>query len=312
MLSHIENLASGSFVLFSTQKGIAHRPVQRAAHLQRSLTHRRRFLGYRGCIAERLEQRGVDVAAADDGDVHPGVGQLMGVKQECGWSDGAAGLGYGFSGGGEQARGFANFILGHGDDVVDIGADVFEIDGADALSTKAVGECLGNFFGGEGNDVAGAQTGLGVACKFGFDADHLYLLLAGQGMAEFEGRSDAADQSSAADGDEHGFYGGQVFEDFEADGSLAGDDLLVVEGRHDEVSVSGGELFGAETALLAARADEDDLGSEGGGGFEFVLGSITGHDDDRLHAERAGRVGYALGVIAAGVGNDSAAAFVGS
>jgi hypothetical protein len=93
-------------------------------------------------VAERLEQIGIDVASADDGNVDSGVGQLIGVEQECCRSDRTTWFGYGLFSGGEQTRGFANFLFGHGDDVVDVGPDVFEIDSADALSTKAVGERL--------------------------------------------------------------------------------------------------------------------------------------------------------------------------
>ena len=60
----------------------------------------------------------------------------------------------------------------------------------------------------------------------------------------------------------------------------------------------------------AAGTDEDDFRAEFGRGFALDRGRVVGHDDDRLHFERAGGVGHALGVIAAGVGDDAALAFV--
>src|SRR6202158_6256302 len=152
----------------------------------------------------------------------------------------------------------------------------------------------------------------GSEAKFGRDADHLYLGIPKR-IAKLDGGGDSADQSTSADRDQHSFNAGQicitkVFEDFEPDRSLAGDDLFVVVGRHDHVAVLGGQLFGALAALFTAGTDGDDLRSEGGGGFELVPGSIAGHDDDGLHAERPRRVGHSLRMIAAGIGNNSAAA----
>src|ERR1019366_1232849 len=168
--------------------------------------------------------------------------------------------------------------------VVHIGANVFEIDRADALGAKTVGQRLRDSLSREGDDAAGAQAGLRIGGKFGLDANHLHLGVTKLGLArlkiaELYGGRDATDQSTSADRDQHGFNVGEVFEDFEPDGSLAGNDLLVVVGRHDRVAVLGGQLFGAQAALFTARADGDNLRSEGGGGFEFVPGSIAGHDD---------------------------------
>ena len=128
------------------------------------------------------------------------------------------------------------------------------------------------------------------------------------GIAELNRGGDAADQSTSADRDQHSFNVGEVFEDFEAHRALAGNDLFVIVGRHDRVAVLGGQFFGAQAALFTARADGDDLRSERGGGFELVLRSIARHHDDGLHPKRPRRIGHALPVIAAGIGNDAAAA----
>ncbi len=108
--------------------------------------------------------------------------------------------------------------------------------------------------------------------------------------------------------DQHGFNVRQVFENFESDRALAGNDLLVIVGWHDGVTVLGGQLLSAQPPLFAARADYDNLRSKRGGSVKLVLRSIARHDDDGLHSQRPRRVGHALRVIAARVGNDSAAA----
>jgi len=52
-------------------------------------------------------------------------------------------------------------------------------------------------------------------------------------------------------------------------------------------------------------AHEHDLGGPGRRVLRALMaGALLGIDDNRLHAERAGRVGYSLRVIAAGVGDD--------
>jgi len=182
----------------------------------------------------------------------------------------------------------------------------------------------------EGDDPSGAQAGSSIGGKFRFNANHLHpgldklgldkpgldklritrLGMTKLGIAELDGGRDAADQSAAADRDQHGFNVRQVFENFEANRALAGNDLFVIVGRHDRVTVLGGQLLSAQSALFAARADGDDLRSERGGSVKLVLWSVARHHDDGLHAQRPRRVGHALRVIAARIGNDSAAAFV--
>ena len=149
-----------------------------------------------------------------------------------------------------------------------------------------------------------AQAGFGIGREFGLNTDDLHF-----GMAELDRSRDAADQSAAAHRDQHSLDCGQVFEDFKTDRALAGDDLLVVVGRNDHVAMFRRQLLGAQTAFFAARAHGDDLRPESGGRFELVLRSIAGHDDDRFHPQGPRRISHPLRVIAAGVGDDSPAAF---
>jgi hypothetical protein len=66
------------------------------------------------------------------------------------------------------------------------------------------------------------------------------------------------------------------------------------------------ELVGFGEAVAGCGADVDDLGTHGESGGALDGGRVGGHDDDRFSADFAGGVGYALGVIAAGVGDDAA------
>src|SRR5262249_19761393 len=77
--------------------------------------------------------------------------------------------------------------------------------------------------------------------------------------------------------------------------------------RDDGVSMRSAELFGLDAAIAAGRADVDDLCAERGGRPLLYLRRVLRHYDDGLRAQRARRIGHALRVVAAGVGDDSAA-----
>src|SRR4030088_1662515 len=87
---------------------------------------------------ELPQYQGIDIPPADHSDVDLRVGQLVGVEKKCGWSHGATGLGHSLRVPTQCAHGLANLVLGYGDDVVHIGADVLEIDRADALGAQTV------------------------------------------------------------------------------------------------------------------------------------------------------------------------------
>src|SRR5208282_1027424 len=102
----------------------------------------------------------------------------------------------------------------------------------------------------------------------------------------------------------------QIFKDFKANCSLTGDDFLVIVRRHDHIAMLGSQFFGAQTAFFTAGTDDDDFRSQGGGSVELVLGSVAWHDNNRPHNKRPCRVGHTLRVIAAGIRDHAAAAFV--
>ena len=68
------------------------------------------------------------------------------------------------------------------------------------------------------------------------------------------------------------------------------------------------QFFGFELTLGAAGADENDLRAESRGGFELYGRSVARHHDDGFDVQSPRGVGDALSVIAAGIGDDAAAA----
>ena len=179
---------------------------------------------------------------------------------------------------------------------------MLKVDLADTLGTQAVGQSPRDLFGFEGNDVAGAQAGLGIGREFGLDSDYF-----DRWLTELESGSDTADESSATDGAQDGLNLGQLFEDFETCRPLAGNDVFIVVGRNDSISVLGREFLGPEAALLASGANFDDFSAKRCRRIEFVLRGVARHHDDGLHAKSTGGISDSLCVIPAGIGDDAAA-----
>src|SRR5271163_3161531 len=90
--------------------------------------------------ANFLQHVRIDIAAADDRNVQLGCRELVAVEEEACRRHSSAGLGHGVGIRREQPDRFPNLILGHGYDIVDIAADVLEVDGANALGAQPVGD----------------------------------------------------------------------------------------------------------------------------------------------------------------------------
>jgi hypothetical protein len=128
----------------------------------------------------------------------------------------------------------------------------------------------------------------------------------------FHGTGDSADQASAADWDHDGFDVGMLFEDFETERPLAGDDGVVVEGVNQRKSFGAALLDGLGVGFVVVRAVQENICSVRARGR--YLGERGGerHDDARVDSVAAGVVGDSLGMVSGGGGDHSARAFIGS
>jgi len=124
--------------------------------------------------------------------------------------------------------------------------NVGEVALAYGLSAEAVGEGARGELRAPSDDGAGAEAFGCVAGQFRLDAVNL-----GLWAEPLDGGGDAGEQSAARDGDEDEVDAGQGFDDFETAGSLAGDDLLVVVGRDDDIAMLADEFVD-----LARRSEE--------------------------------------------------------
>ena len=146
--------------------------------------------------------------------------------------------------------------------------------------------------------LAGAQHG---GQLFRLDADD-----ANFGIGLLEGAGDAADEAAAADGHDDGFDVGDLLEQFEADGALAGDDFGVVEGMDEGAALFDAAAQGFVAGFVVACAVEDDFSAVAARGGDFDLRRGQRHDDLGANAARGSVKGDALRVIA-GAGGDHAA-----
>src|SRR5579863_1087753 len=136
------------------------------------------------------------------------------MENKTGDGDRAARFGDRVAIGAQILHGLANFIFGDRDDVIHVGANVLEVDGADALSAKAIGDGAGDLFGRELDDLSRAQAGLGVGGELRLDANNFYFRI-----GELDRGGHAADEASATNWGKDGLNVGKVFEDLEADGA---------------------------------------------------------------------------------------------
>ena len=81
-----------------------------------------------------------DIATTDDGHAGAPGRQLAGVENESGDRDSATGLRHRGGIAAQILNRMADFVLGHGDDIVHIAPDVLEIDRTDALRAESVGD----------------------------------------------------------------------------------------------------------------------------------------------------------------------------
>jgi hypothetical protein len=117
------------------------------------------------------EQARLHVAAAKNGHGDSCAWQLLTVKEKGSDGHGSTGFGDQLGIGSEKAHSCANFILGNGDDIVHVPANVLERYFSHTLSTQSIGDRACGLFGGQRHDVAGTQASLSIGSELGFNAN---------------------------------------------------------------------------------------------------------------------------------------------
>ena len=98
------------------------------------------------------------------------------------------------------------------------------------------------------------------------------------------GIGDTGNQPAAADGDDNGIYIRELFQDFQADGTLAGDDVLVVEGMYEGEVLLLLELAGLGIGVVLYALDQNHVSSVAAGRRDFGLGGALRNTDSGADA----------------------------
>ena len=129
-------------------------------------------------------------------------------------------------------------------------------------------------------------------CAFGLYAIDLYL-----GVERLHGKGDARDQSAAAHRHHDGLNVGQLVEQLQTDGSLARNDVLVVEGMNEGVAVLVAQLQCFLVGIVVDARHEAHLGTQPLCCLHLADGCALGQADERFYAHGRSAERHALRVV---------------
>ena len=184
------------------------------------------------------------------------------------------------------------------DDLVDVLPHVGEDLLARGLHRDAVGDRLCD---GQCHDMPRLHARLHGRCPDGFHADDLHAR-----VQQLRERRDARRQAAAADRDQDHVHVRQILKDLIGDRALARRDRQVVERMHIGQPFLGGQARGHRRGLVEIPAGQDHVRSEVLRVIYLHERSRRRHDDRRLHARLARRVGHALRVVPGRGGHEPA------
>ena len=155
-----------------------------------------------------------------------------------------------------------------------------------------------------GHMAFAAQHVRHAGIKCGLDADDIDCRI------DRLGRDGAAgNQPAAADRDHQHIETGHLFEDFQRDRALPGDDARVVIGVDLDEAVIRNEFFDTRLGFADRFPVQDDGGAVRARRRHLHEGRRHRHDDGRRDFQPRGVIGDRLGVVAGRHGDDAALAF---
>ena len=116
-------------------------------------------------------------------------------------------------------------------------------------------------------------------------------------LLRLDGHRHARGQPPAPHRQDHGVHPGQVLDDLEAQGALAGDHLGVIKGVNEGIPL-GHQGLGPHQGLAQVPAMEDHSRAVALGGQLLGNRGPLGHDDGGRKAQLGGGKGHALAVVA--------------
>ena len=245
---------------------------------------------------DAVEDVHVDVAAGDDADdLFALDGQLVEEGGCHGHCTGPLGdellvLHQGEDGG-------CGLILGHGHDVVHILLAELVSQLTGGLDLDAVREGGGS---GEGLVFVLVEGAVHAGGTLGLNAVDLDVRL-----EALDGKGHAGDEAAAAHRHDDRIHVGQLVQDFQTDGALTRDDLLVVVGVDEGHAGLGLQLDGLVVGVVVGAGHEADLRAQALGVLHLHDGRTVRHTDDAFDAPAGRGQRHALGVVACRAGDDA-------
>ena len=245
---------------------------------------------------DAVEDVDVDVAAGDDADhLFALDGQL--VEEGCGHRHRTGTLGDELLVLHQGEDGGSGLVFRDGHDVVHIllAELVGQLTGGLDLNTVRKGGSGGEslvFVLVEGTVHAGGTLGLNAV-----DLDI--------GLQALDGKGHAGDEAAAAHRHDDGIDVGQLVQNFQTDGALPRDDLLIVVGVDEGHAGLLLQLHGLVVGVVVGAGYEADLCAEAFGVLHFHDGGTVRHTDDALDAPAGGGQRHALRVVAGRTGDDA-------
>ena len=201
---------------------------------------------------------------------------------------------------GEDSR--CRLVLGHGNDIVHILLAQLVGQLARGLDLNAVRKGGSRF---QGLVLVLVQAAVHTGGTLGLYAVHLDLRPQG-----LDGKGDAGDQSAAAHRHHHSVHIRQLVEDLQANGSLPGDDLLVIVRVDKGHVVLLLQLHGLVVGFVVGAGHKADLRAQIFGVFHLHQGCAVRHTDDAADAAPGSRQRHALRMVARRAGNDALGALL--
>ena len=239
----------------------------------------------------------VDVAAADEGcDFLVADAGNLAAHESCD-RYGTGPFGNGLAPFQENQDSAGDFRFIDGDDFI----DVFLTDIIGQVARCLDGDAIGqSSLAVVGNDLSFFDGFLHGRHVFRLDADDFDLrvdVLSGYGQA--------GNEAAAANRCDDSIDFGKLFDDFQGNRPLAGNDFRVVEGMDEGIAVFRRQFNGFGCGFIEEIPVEDDIGTVAAGRRNLAQGSVFRHADDGLAAIFAGSQSHALGVVSGRSGDDA-------
>ena len=195
----------------------------------------------------------------------------------------------------ELQDGCADLVLAYGDDFIHIVGAGFEGELSRFLHGDAVGYGCHRW---QLLLLVVVETLNHAGCSLCLDSIDLDVR-----VERLDGESDSRNQSAATYRYYHSFHIRQLVEDFQSDGSLSGNHLLVIERMHEGIAVLIPQLQRLLVSVIIDTRNQADLCTQTLGCLYLGDRGTLGQTDEALHSHGGSAESHTLCVVACRTGN---------